>query len=485
MSEILKKAACYIRVSTDEQLEFSPDAQLHDIREYCKKKNLLLLEEHIYIDEGISGTKADKRPMFQKMIATAKTKPKPFDAILVHKFDRFARNREDSAVYKSLLRKRLKIDVISIKEDVGNDKNGFLLEGMLDVLAEYYSLNLSDEVKKGQLEKVRKGGNVSKLPAGYKSDGNGNIVIDENNAWWVKIIFQDFLKGMGFRRISEHLHELGIKPANGEFFSQERIKYILNNPIYAGYIRRSTDGAFAKKFNDPKIMISKGIHQSLISEETWSKTQKRLQENAKLYSHVKSTNIHWLSGLVRCGHCGAVMTRYKSRNYYLMQCSGYFRGTCKKSNSITYHKIEQIILEQIKKDFTFKLDIKISTKKENLENQNILIELEEQLERVQEKENRIRLAYINGIDSIEEYQKNKILLSTEIKSIQKEIDKIKNSALTPQKKEKTMKIAKTIYESLVNNKISDKEKNILARELINKIIYNKTLEEITIFYNLQ
>ncbi|MDE6580287.1 MAG: recombinase family protein, partial [Ruminiclostridium sp.] len=97
----MKIAACYIRVSTDDQLEYSPDSQLEKIREYAKRNNMILPEENIFIEEeGISGRKAAKRHEFQRMIATAKSKPKPFDTILVWKFSRFARNREDSIVYK-------------------------------------------------------------------------------------------------------------------------------------------------------------------------------------------------------------------------------------------------------------------------------------------------------------------------------------------------------------------------------------------------
>ena len=97
--------AAYIRVSTDDQLEFSPDAQKHAIFQYAKKNDILINPEYIFVDEGISGRKVEKRPAFLRMIATAKSKPRPFDVILVHKFDRFARSREDSVVYKSMLRK--------------------------------------------------------------------------------------------------------------------------------------------------------------------------------------------------------------------------------------------------------------------------------------------------------------------------------------------------------------------------------------------
>ena len=102
----IRTAACYIRVSTDDQLEYSPDSQLKIIEDYAKKHGLLLPQEFVFQEEdGVSGRKADKRPEFQRMIAAAKQDPRPFDVVLVWKFSRFARNQEESIVYKSLLRR--------------------------------------------------------------------------------------------------------------------------------------------------------------------------------------------------------------------------------------------------------------------------------------------------------------------------------------------------------------------------------------------
>ena len=92
------------------------------------------------------------------MIGLAKRKPKPFDVILVWKYSRFTRNREDSVVYKSMLRKELNIDVISISEDVGDDKMSILFEAMIEAMDEYYSINLAEEVKRGMTEKAKRDG---------------------------------------------------------------------------------------------------------------------------------------------------------------------------------------------------------------------------------------------------------------------------------------------------------------------------------------
>ena len=150
-------AACYIRVSTEEQTEYSPEAQRRALDRYAQQHNMTILPEHVYIDAGISGRRAETRPAFMSMIAAAKLKPPPFSAILVHKFDRFARNREDSIIYKSMLRRQCGVQVISITEHLEDDRMSLILEAMLEAMAEYYSINLGDEVRKGMTEKARRG----------------------------------------------------------------------------------------------------------------------------------------------------------------------------------------------------------------------------------------------------------------------------------------------------------------------------------------
>ena len=154
-------AAAYIRVSTEDQMEFSPDSQLRSIQAYALNHHIELLPAHIYLDEGISGRNTSKRPAFLQMIADAKRKPHPFDLILLWKFSRFARNRQDSIFYKSMLRRECGIDVISITEPLSPDPTSILIEALLEAMDEYYSVNLAQEVRRGMNEKFRRGGIVS------------------------------------------------------------------------------------------------------------------------------------------------------------------------------------------------------------------------------------------------------------------------------------------------------------------------------------
>ncbi|MBO5004207.1 MAG: recombinase family protein, partial [Clostridia bacterium] len=236
------RGACYIRVSTDNQTEFSPDAQLKAIKKYAENNNIILDDDYVFVDEGISGRKADKRPAFQEMIKIAKSKPKKFDVILVHKFDRFARSREDSVVYKSLLKKECNIKVVSITESIEDDKFSVILEAMLEAMAEYYSLNLSDEVKKGMTEKAERGQYQASPPFGYKmKDGKLEIVEDEANI--VKVIFEKFTsKELNILQITKYINNLGYKTHRGNSFENRTIEYILTNPVYIGYSRWTPTG---------------------------------------------------------------------------------------------------------------------------------------------------------------------------------------------------------------------------------------------------
>ena len=160
-----KTAAAYIRVSTDDQVELSPASQLVEIRKWAAANGYFVPDEYVFVDEAKSGRKVTGRDDFRRLIATAKTKPKPFDAILLWKFSRFARNRDDAVYYKSILRKQLKIDVISIKEPIEDGKMGVIMESMIEAMDEYYSINLAEDVKRGMEEKHRRGELQSPLSA--------------------------------------------------------------------------------------------------------------------------------------------------------------------------------------------------------------------------------------------------------------------------------------------------------------------------------
>lgn len=150
------KVVAYARVSSKEQAEkeLSIPAQLDAIRSYCKQKGWKLVHE--YIDAGKSA-KTDERPEFQRMITMAKRPNKGFEGIIVHKIDRFSRNRDDHVIYRSLL-KKIGVTVYSVTEQQADPEtpHGFLLEGIMEVISEFYNMNLKNETMKGMKENAER-----------------------------------------------------------------------------------------------------------------------------------------------------------------------------------------------------------------------------------------------------------------------------------------------------------------------------------------
>ena len=163
----MKIAAAYLRVSTEEQDEYSLDSQLKMIREYANKNDYIVPDEYVFVDDGISGRTAKKRNAFQSMIAQAKEKDRQFEAILLWKFSRFARNQEESIVYKAMLRK-LGVSVISISEPLPDGPFASLIERIIEWMDEFYSIRLAGEVKRGMQEKASRGEPVTIAPFGYR-----------------------------------------------------------------------------------------------------------------------------------------------------------------------------------------------------------------------------------------------------------------------------------------------------------------------------
>ena len=264
--------AAYIRVSTEDQIEFSPDSQRKALLSYAEKNNMYLPNEFIFVDEGISGKTTTKRPSFNKMIGLAKSSPKPFDAILVWKYSRFARNREDSIVYKSMLRKELGINVISISENVGDDKMSIIFEAMIEAMDEYYSINLAEEVKRGMTEKAIKGGVLSIPPFGYRVN-NGVYEVVPSEAVIIRKVFNDYINGKGFLSLAKELNAMGIKTHRGNLIENRTIEYWLNNPTYIGKTRWNPTGATSRDYHNQNVIISDGTHEAIIDEPIWQLAQ--------------------------------------------------------------------------------------------------------------------------------------------------------------------------------------------------------------------
>lgn len=471
----LQRGALYIRVSTEDQIEYSPDAQKLALFNYAKKNNILVDEQHIYIDAGISGKKAEKRPAFMKMISTAKKKPKPFDVILVHKFDRFSRNREDSVVYKSLLRKDCGVRVISISEHLEDDKFSIILESMLEAMAEYYSLNLAEEVKKGLNEKARRGEPIGQGAYGYDKVEK-NLVINPKQAEAIKIIFEKYtVSEWSLLEIARYLNAQGYVTKLGKPFTKRALRYILKNPVYYGHNRYNYRKGGASVMNDEsEWIIVKGTHEPLITKETYDLAWNRLKTASKLCRKESSGVLKtWLQKQLRCHKCGSIMRVLRVKEYYYFRCDKAYQGGCSVTKTLSARKLEKIILTQIEHDTKYLKSINIK-KIHTQDDMNNLDHLNMQLKKLEKKYELARKAYLAEIDSIEDYKRNKEIINKEESYLLKIIEEVVKSDTVNMDSFKLDQ-----FYSLLTNAETQEEKQRISQRFIDKIIVNlidKTIE---------
>ena len=474
----MKIAAAYIRVSTEEQTELSPDSQVKLIREYAKKNDFIVPDEFIFHDDGISGRTTAKRPGFNRMIGTAKLKPKPFDAILLWKFSRFARNREDSIVYKSMLRK-LGIEVISISENVGDDKMSVLIEAMIEAMDEYYSINLAEEVKRGMLEKISRGQIVNAPPIGYTLK-DGQYIPDENTPL-IQRIFDMFLSGQGYKTIANKLNDEGYTTMKGNLFENRTIEYIIRNPVYAGKLRWTPGGGGSRSHyrTDKEVLVVDGEHKPIIDPKVWEQAQKRakeLKQRHTAYSREVSVKYDYmLRGLVRCSNCGCTLVNSAGG----LQCHSYAKGKCNQSHYISYAKINESVLSGLRNALN---STEINIEYRTYNTITVSDNTDQLLSREYEKLERVKEAYAAGIDTLEEYKANKAKISEQIDNIKKrKPTKVKKRSFEEAYHSLCQSI-ESFLEMADDPEASPKALNETLKTFVSKIVFSKPDNKVTIFY---
>ena len=221
----MKNAVIYARFSSHAQNEQSIEGQLAECHAFAERNGLQI--RHEYIDRALTGT-TDKRPEFLRMIEDSKRKG--FQFVIVYQLDRFARNRYDSATYKAKLKKN-GVRVLSAKENITDDASGILIEGVLESMAEYYSAELSQKVKRGIAITASKckffGGGI---PLGYKVDEEKRFIINEETAPIVKQMFEMLANGYNYAEIARYMNERGIPTSRGKAVEE----YVLSDKLICG-----------------------------------------------------------------------------------------------------------------------------------------------------------------------------------------------------------------------------------------------------------
>lgn len=306
----MKKVVFYGRYSSANQTEQSIEGQLHVCQKYAEQNGLEIIAQ--YIDRAQSGKTANRKE-FQRMINDSEKKM--FEAVLVYKLDRFARNRFDSAMYKRQLREN-GVKVVSATENISDSPEGIMMEAVLEGMDEYYSAELARKLHRGMEESFKKGYFINRTALfGYRVE-NHKLVLDEQKAPLAAEIFRKYASGERFTDIIQWLDGMGIPNSNGRSWQNWNLSTILKNRAYIGEYTRSDMEGFSPC-------------PAITDKETFNKVQNRLAEFSHRARENKTKNHfdYFLSGILLCSKCGKHIGGSTSNYHHYYRCSG-----CRKKN---------------------------------------------------------------------------------------------------------------------------------------------------------
>ena len=440
-----KKVAIYCRVSTTEQAEegYSIDEQNIKIREYCEREGHEIY--NLYEDRGISGKNITNRPGIKQLLQDA-TENK-FDLVIVWKLNRISRKLLDILNIVELLNKH-NIAFRSLTENFETETpSGKLQLNIMGAIGEFERETIAENVKMGLLARAKEGRWNGGVVLGYdlvelnnegKKRKNTVLKINEKEANTVRRIFELYSQGHGYKAVVNRINKEGHKTKRNGEFAVSTVKEILQNPVYIGKIRYNVRQDWSKKRRNninANPILSDGIHEPIIDVETWNKVQVILKERSKKHNKVYDCEFP-LTGILKCPVCGAGMTINRStakrkdgtrriNEYY--SCGNWKnKGTAVcNSNSIRVEIADEYVLNKIMELIN---DESILRKVIDNINKNKSTKLKptlEQLEQINKEIEKLTDRKNKNIELFEDGILDKNELSTRVKAINNDIEKLK------------------------------------------------------------
>lgn len=476
MNTALEIGAAYIRVSTDDQTELSPNAQLRVILEEAKKDGVVIPPEFVFMeDRGRSGRRADNRPEFQRMISTARQNPSPFKHLYLWKFSRFARNMEESTFYKGILRKKCGVSVKSVSEPIMDGMFGRLIETIIEWSDEFYSINLSGEVIRGMTEKAMEKGYQTTPSLGYDAVGGGKpFVINEEKYKIVEFIHKSYFEGKDLRQIARECNLRGYCTRRGGPFEVRSVKSVLTNSFYIGLV----------KWKDITFQGTHECRESVTS--LFHVNQERLQREFRPKGRREvSSCSHWLSGLLKCSACGSSLGYNRNSGQphsAFFHCWKYAKGFHESSCHISARKAESAVLHSLQMILeTGEVDFEYAPPNTQESNDDHEL-LAAAISRLEMKELRIREAYEGGVDTLEEFKRNKLRLQEEREQLMNEIQKYETAPNPGVGKDELLERIRTVYDVLKSPDLSYEVKGNAVRSILKKIEFDGKTKTMQFYY---
>ena len=434
-------------------MDESIDAQIRAIEEYADKNDIKIVNK--FIDRAKSAT-SDKRPAFQEMIKYCEADNTGISMVIVHKLDRFSRDKYDSAMYKQKLKVK-GIRVVSVLENLDNSPESLILESVIEGMAQYYSANLAREVAKGQKENALKAlHNGGDAPLGYDVAFDKTYLVNEEEAQAVKIIFDMYVNGYSYSNIIDKLNDLGYKTKRGNKFGKNSLHGILSNEKYTGvYVfnktqRKGINGkrnGHKQKSEDEIIKVEGGMPQ-IIGKDIFIQAQEMMQKRKKAPGSHKAITLYLLTGIIKCGECGHAMQGNKRKDKYGNDYISYRCGCRKqkrdcKNKEIKREYLEEFVLTELEEHvlndnaipaLSKELNERLKTKSND--NHEMLNNLRNKLDKVNKEIENILTAIMSGImnsmlkDKLDELEQVKLNLDLKINELSIESNSVESVDIT-------------------------------------------------------
>ena len=326
----MKTAVIYARYSSDKQTEQSIEGQLRVCRDYAERNGILIVDT--YIDRAMTG-KNDHRGAFQKMLKDSQKKL--WDYVLVYKLDRFSRNKYETAIHKKTLRDN-GVRILSAMENIPETPEGIILESLLEGMAEYYSAELAQKVRRGRHETRLKGNFPGgAVLYGYRLE-NKKLIIEEDEANVIRYIYQEYARGIYVPNIIGALSEQGIF-FHGKPFTKNFLYHLLQNEKYTGIYR--LHGA-----------VYENVYPRIISDELWEKVREIRKKNH--FGKRSVTTIYLLRGKLVCGYCGQSInaetgTARNGKVMHYYKCRGRKNRLGCHKETVAQETLEDLILDAV------------------------------------------------------------------------------------------------------------------------------------------
>ncbi|WP_251131988.1 MULTISPECIES: recombinase family protein [unclassified Exiguobacterium] len=496
-----KRAAIYARVSTVEQADegYSIDAQLKILRNICDEKGFELVEE--FVDRGISGKDIVNRPGLQAMLQAVEERR--LDIVLVWKMNRLSRKITDMLNIVDSL-KLYNVEFYSHTDNIDtNTPQGSFQFHIMAAVSEFERKNIAENVKMGMIERAQSGRWNGGVVYGYdiikvrdtmRKRGDTLLEINPAEAEVVRKIFNLYNQGDGYKTIANRLNHEGHKTKHKREHSINGVKTILMNPLYAGYIRYNVRQEWSTKRRkniNPDPVLVKGIHDPIIDERTWKRTQELLKGRSRTPNRVHSGS-YLLTGIMKCPQCGAGMvlsrTTNKRKNGEKRVLEYYACGQWKNkgssvcsSNGVRVDKANPYVINRIRELLNDRSLLKglieavnKNAKQEIQPLQKRHAHLVRRLESVERKREKTFSLYEDGMIKKIEVQKRLEASDVDIESLKNELFQIERQL----RDQSRLKVDADVVENVLNNfmELYDKALTVEQQKRLVRIL----VEEITI-----